>query len=43
LRGDVRPTGKDVKLEKEALKGVFGKMDVVADTLPELAKKVALR
>jgi 2-haloacid dehalogenase len=27
-------------LEKEALEDVFGKMDVVADTLPELAEKV---
>jgi hypothetical protein len=28
-------------LEKDALDDVFGKMDVVADTLPELAEKVA--
>lgn len=30
-------------LEKEALDDVFGKMDVVAATLPELAEKVTLQ
>jgi hypothetical protein len=28
-------------LEKEPLEDVFGKMDIVAETLPELASKVA--